>query len=116
MALNEYVRNSYEIVTLHGLNQSPKKEILFETNVQESRINRISRPALLPAEQPPKNINEINIPENFLANLLLKHAFYLEFFTLPDMTSCLKLNSAITLHLSIIYVGKNILKFEGRQV
>ena len=34
-----------------------------------------------------------------MANLLIKHAFYLEIFTLPDMTSRLKLNSGIVLHL-----------------
>lgn len=39
------------------------------------------------------------IPENFLANLLLKHAFYLEVFTLPELTSRLKLNSAAILRL-----------------
>ena len=55
--------------------------------------------APLPAEQAPKTLEDISIPTTFLADLLLKQAFYLEVFTLLDMTSCLKLNSAITLHL-----------------
>jgi hypothetical protein len=59
----------------------------------------VSQPALLPAQRPPGSINDLKIPENFLANLFLKHAFYLEVFTLPDMTSRLKLNSSIVLHL-----------------
>ena len=59
----------------------------------------LSAPALLPAQRPPGRIEELTIPENFLANLMIKHAFYLELFTLPDMTSRLKLNSAIVMHL-----------------
>jgi hypothetical protein len=57
------------------------------------------RPTLLPAQSPPSSIADIQIPENFLANLLLKQAFYLEVFTLQDMTGRLKLNSAIVMHL-----------------
>jgi hypothetical protein len=55
--------------------------------------------SLLPAQLPPSTISEIGIPENFLANLLLKQAFYLEVFTLPDMTARMKLNSAIIMEL-----------------
>jgi hypothetical protein len=58
-----------------------------------------SRASLLPAQTPPGSINDVQMPESFLANLLVKHAFYLEVFTLPDMTSRLKLNSAIVTHL-----------------
>lgn len=54
---------------------------------------------LLPAQQPVGSVADLGIPETFLANLLLKHAFYLEMFILPDITSRLKLNSSITLHL-----------------
>ncbi|MGQ9922177.1 MAG: ATPase [Desulfobacca sp.] len=57
-----------------------------------------SRPRL-PAARPPATIAEVGIPENFLANLLLKHAFYLEVFTLPDMTGRLKLNATLVMHL-----------------
>jgi hypothetical protein len=53
----------------------------------------------LPAQRLPNSIEELKIPETFLANLFLKHAFYLENFVLPDMTSRLKLNSSIVLHL-----------------
>ncbi len=56
-------------------------------------------PPLLPAYRPPQSIAAVGIPENFLANLLVKHAFYLEVFTLPDMTQRLKLNSALVMHL-----------------
>jgi hypothetical protein len=58
-----------------------------------------SGPDLLPSQRPPGSISDVKIPENFLANLLLKQAFYLEVFTLPDMTSRLKLNSNIILHV-----------------
>jgi hypothetical protein len=53
----------------------------------------------LPAQHPAGSIEELRIPEIFLANLLLKHAFYLEVFTLPEITSRLKLNSGLTMHL-----------------
>lgn len=61
--------------------------------------DQAARPALLPAQRPPTDINDVGLPDNFLANLLIKHAFYLEVFTLPDMTARLKLNSSIVLHL-----------------
>ena len=77
--------NHFEVQTVPAEN--------FQQEFQKQNI------AALPAEQPPKTISDITIPETFLANLLLKHAFYLEVFTLLDMTSLLKLNSAITLHL-----------------
>ena len=59
----------------------------------------LHRPSLLPAQQPPGSIAELDMPESFLANLLIKQAFYLEVFTLPDITNRLKLNSAIVMHL-----------------
>ena len=62
-------------------------------------VDAIARPVLLPAQRPPGNIDDLGIPENFLANLLLKHAFYLEVFTLADVSSRLKLNSGITIQL-----------------
>ena len=77
--------NHCEVQTIQAENSQPE--------FQKQNI------AALPAEQPPKTISDITIPETFLANLLLKQAFYLEVFTLLDMTSLLKLNSAITLHL-----------------
>ncbi len=55
--------------------------------------------ALLPVHRPPSTMAEVGVPENFLANLLLKQAFYLEVFTLPDLTSRLKLSSALVMHL-----------------
>jgi hypothetical protein len=64
-----------------------------------SEATDIARPLRLPAERPPNTITDIDIPETFLANLLLKQAFYLEVFTLPDITRRLKLNSAIVMHL-----------------
>jgi hypothetical protein len=67
------------------------------SNILESED--LSHPSLLPAQRSLGSITDIDIPENFLANLLLKHSFYLEVFTLPDMTSRLKLNSGIVLHL-----------------
>ncbi len=48
---------------------------------------------------PPASAAATDIPENFLANLLLKHAFYLEVFTLPELTQRLKLNSATVMRL-----------------
>jgi hypothetical protein len=77
------------------LRQPAKAEALL----QVSESGDISRPVLLPAQQPPGAINDVKIPESFLANLIVKHAFYLEVFTLPDMTARLKLNSGIVMHL-----------------
>jgi hypothetical protein len=56
-------------------------------------------PPLLPAHRPPSTMAAVGIPENFLANLLIKQAFYLEVFTLPEMTARLKLNSALVMEL-----------------
>jgi hypothetical protein len=70
-----------------------------EASPQALESGDVSRPSLLPAQQPPGSIKDLQIPESFLANLLLKHAFYLEVFTLPDMTARLKFNSAIVMHL-----------------
>ena len=53
----------------------------------------------LPAQRLRSTIEDLKIPETFLANLFLKHAFYLEIFLLSDLTTRLKLNSAIVLHL-----------------
>jgi hypothetical protein len=77
--------NHFEIQTVQAEN--------YQQKLQKGEF------AILPAAQQPKTIEDITIPETFLANLLLKHAFYLEIFTLMDMTSLLKLSSAITLHL-----------------
>jgi hypothetical protein len=53
----------------------------------------------LPARRLQSAIDDLKIPETFLANLFLKHAFYLEIFLLADMTARLKLNSALVMHL-----------------
>lgn len=53
----------------------------------------------LPAQVPPASVAATGLPESFLANLLLKHAFYLEVFTLPELTGRLKLNAATVLQL-----------------
>jgi hypothetical protein len=70
-----------------------------EESLPHKLPNTESFQGLLPAQRLPGSIEELGIPENFLANLLLKQAFYLEVFTLPEMTSRLKLSSAIVLHL-----------------
>jgi hypothetical protein len=70
-----------------------------EASSQFPEIGENSHSSLLPAQQPPNSIKDVQIPESFLANLLVKHAFYLEVFTLPDMTARLKLNSAIVMQL-----------------
>ncbi len=66
---------------------------------ETSDVQISAPPPPLPAERHPNTIGDVDIPESFLANLLIKHAFYLEVFTLPDMTSRLKLNSALVMHL-----------------
>jgi hypothetical protein len=82
----------------------PENSLLHQPKRTEGSSNILesedfSHPSLLPAQRSLGSITDIDIPENFLANLLLKQAFYLEVFTLPDMTSRLKLNSGIVLHL-----------------
>jgi hypothetical protein len=70
-----------------------------DASTQAPESGEMFSPPLLPARRPPGSIDDVQIPESFLANLLVKHAFYLEVFTLPDMTARLKLNSAIVMHL-----------------
>ena len=92
MALMNTPRQSYE-------------NSLLKQSLKDGRCPSFSEtddgcgPLLLPSQRPPSTITDIKIPESFLANLLLKQAFYLEVFTLPDITSRLKLNSNIVLHL-----------------
>ena len=88
--------NSPAAAPIHSLLRQPAKS---EASFQALEGGEMSRPALLPAQEPPSAITDLKIPESFLANLIVKHAFYLEVFTLPDMTSRLKLNSAIVMHL-----------------
>ncbi len=43
----------------------------------------------------PTSINDLGLPEMFLAQLILKHCFYLDTFTLKDLYERLKLHTAI---------------------
>ncbi|HAY22577.1 MAG TPA: ATPase [Desulfobacterales bacterium] len=85
--------------------QSLLKESLLRPPVSRqkspdsARSDEVAGPPPLPVKWPPKSIADLHIPENFMANLLLKHVFYQEVFTLPDMTSRLKLSSTIILQL-----------------
>jgi hypothetical protein len=53
--------------------------------------------ASLPFRPRPKTLQEAGIPEIFVADLILKHCFYLDFFTLGELTNRVKLpNTVIT--------------------
>ena len=53
--------------------------------------------ASLPSRPRPKTLQDAGIPEIFVADLILKHCFYLNFFTLGELTARVKLpNTVIT--------------------
>jgi hypothetical protein len=45
----------------------------------------------LPSRPKPKTLQDAGIPEIFVADLILKHSFYLNFFTLGELTTRMKL-------------------------
>lgn len=47
----------------------------------------------------PQSLKDLGLPEIFLANLILKHSFYLDLFSLSDMVERLKLSANILTHL-----------------
>jgi len=53
----------------------------------------------LPSRPLPEAIDDMKIPEIFLANLVLKHCFYLDVFKLPDLEERLKLPVPIIMEL-----------------
>ena len=56
--------------------------------------------AAAPAHRPlPQSLQELGVPEIFLANLTLKHCFYLDTFYLSDLADRLKLSTTIITQL-----------------
>jgi hypothetical protein len=43
----------------------------------------------------PRSLEDVGLPPIFLANLLLKHAFYMDFFTLGELGESLKLSASV---------------------
>jgi hypothetical protein len=73
---------------------SPPKEAAPE---EEAHPNQAKAGASLPSRPQPKTLQEAGIPEIFVADLILKHCFYLNFFTLGELTNRVKLpNTVIT--------------------
>lgn len=59
---------------------------------EDPAVNHLSRPL-------PQSLEELGLPAGFLANLALKHCFYMEFFTLADLGERLKLSTTILTRL-----------------
>ncbi|MCL6621488.1 MAG: ATPase [Syntrophobacterales bacterium] len=64
----------------------------------ESSASPLARPL-------PQSLQEVGLPEIFLANLTLKHAFYLDTFYLSDLVERLKLSTTV-LNLLVDYLKK----------
>lgn len=70
-----------------NLNPAPHKEAP-ENNKPEANFS-------LPFRSKPKTLQDTGIPEIFVADLMLKHCFYLNFFTLGELTARLKLPASV---------------------
>lgn len=60
---------------------------------------QVGTASVLPAQRQLSTLADLQLPEPFLADLFLKHAFYQEIFLLVEMTARLKLNSTLVMHL-----------------
>ena len=54
---------------------------------------------ILPYRPLPQSMHSLGVPEIFLANLTLKHCFYLDTFYLSDLADRLKLSTTVLTHL-----------------
>jgi hypothetical protein len=61
----------------------------------EAQQKKTKAKASLPSRPKPKTLQDTGIPEIFMADLILKHCFYLNFFTLGDLTARLKLSTTV---------------------
>jgi hypothetical protein len=61
----------------------------------ESREKKAKADTSLPSRPRPKTLQDAGIPEIFVADLILKHCFYLNFFTLGDLTARVKLPTTV---------------------
>jgi len=69
----------------------PPKQAAPEAETQKKHKADTS----LPFRPKPKTLQDTGIPEIFVADLLLKHCFYLNFFTLGDLTARVKLPTTV---------------------
>jgi len=70
-------------------------------------------PAALPSRPLPQSLQELGVPEIFLANLALKHAFFLDTFTLAELTERLKLSTTIVTQLADYLRREKYLEIRG---
>lgn len=67
----------------------------------------------LPSRPLPQSLQQLGVPEIFLANLTLKHAFYLDTFTLAELTDRLKLSTTIVSQLADYLRREKYLEIRG---
>jgi len=70
-------------------------------------------PAALPSRPLPQSLQELGVPEIFLANLTLKHCFYLDTFNLLELTERLKLSTTILTQLAEYLRKEKYLEVRG---
>ncbi len=61
----------------------------------ESQEKKTQADKSLPSRPRPKTLQDAGIPEIFVADLILKHCFYLNFFTLGELTARVKLHTTV---------------------
>ncbi|MGQ9687878.1 MAG: hypothetical protein ACUVXF_03680 [Desulfobaccales bacterium] len=61
----------------------------------------------------PQSIHDLGVPEIFLANLTLKHCFYLDTFYLAELADCLKLSTTVLTQLTDYLKKEKYLEVRG---
>lgn len=72
-----------------------------------------SHPPLLPSRPKPKALQDLGVPEIFLADLVMKQAFYLNQFTLGELSGRLKLPSSLVSPLVDYLKAEKYLEVRG---
>jgi hypothetical protein len=81
-----------------------------ENNTEE---NKPQAHGSLPGRPRPKTLQDTGIPEIFIADLMLKHCFYLNFVTLGELTSRMKLPTTVINPVLDYLRGEKFLEIRG---
>ncbi len=76
----------------------------------------VAAPGAVPASGPrplPQSVHDLGLPEIFLANLTLKHCFYLDTFYLADLVERLKLSATVLTQLTDYLRKEKYLEIRG---
>ncbi len=72
-----------------------RQQVQWSDNKPRLKEKKTGVHTALPSRPRPKTLADTGIPEVFIADLMLKHCFYLNFFTMGDLTARLKLPASV---------------------